>query len=319
MKIDLSHLKINIPRSIRNNLRKNIGKLDDIGDAFLHACRELFHEPSNYRTFVPGQTLFQTNRCIVVRFTVRWFLFQIIHIENQSVTLNHIESHRTNINQKTNLKAININDEIFQNAIPVTFANALQFEHSTTEIPEADTIQIILRHTHGAVPHVMLQHLKKYITKKFENRHDYSSTSTCTFFKQNKQTYHFENKKLAIIQETSGKHIDAVQILPKFVNFNTFIKTNTKTTNKLDETELIKLYNSITTHITNTQQDTTNLLIDRLTIPRHIFQPFINQQHIQTNNSHNNYRAPTWHIDLLLCAINNSVIRPHFKGNANTT
>jgi hypothetical protein len=70
-KIDLDHLSITIPGHVREYVEKLTTKLDDVGNAFLHACREAYAQPSAYRTFVPGQTLFQTNRCVAVRITVR--------------------------------------------------------------------------------------------------------------------------------------------------------------------------------------------------------------------------------------------------------
>jgi hypothetical protein len=94
--VDLSHLSIDLSERIRSYLRQIKRKLDDVGDAFLHACREIYVESSHYRKFVPGQTLFQTNRCIAICITVRWFLYVVLHVENQTVTIEHLQCHHWN-------------------------------------------------------------------------------------------------------------------------------------------------------------------------------------------------------------------------------
>lgn len=313
--IDLSHLKFSIPETVRNYLRNVTTKLDDLGDAFLHASRDIFTTPSKYRTFVPGQTLFQSNRCIIIRFTVRWFLYQVLHIENGTITLEHIESHRTNLNQKTDLKKLHRTSNEFIHALPPSFKNFLDFEYSSENIRQTDTIHIILRHTHGKIPHVMLQHLKSYLNHAFELHEDHSSTSFSTFFKLNRKNYYFTNNKLATIQETSGKHIDAFQMIPKFLELRTFISPNHSTTsNVLTDSQLQSLYDKITQEIQNFPNDTDNITLDKLIILRHNFDSILKIKNIQTNYSNNRFRAPIWHTDLLLCSINFSVVKPHFKG-----
>jgi hypothetical protein len=313
--VDLSHLSIDVPERIRSYLRQLKRKLDDVGDAFLHACREIYTEPSNYRKFVPGQTLFQTNRCVAIRITVRWFLYVVLHVENQTVTIEHLQCHPTGITQKTNLRSIDPTGPRFTAAIPYSARELFQFQVTNLDVRDADTIHLLLRHTHGSRPHVMLQHLKSYVRDVYENHPDYSSTRT-SLVKPRRTNYNFLQRKLVLIQETAGKHIDALQLLPTFLNLGKFMTDNSKhTENKLSEFELDTMYDTIVNLFDTVPQDQQQLTIDRLVIPRSLFKPFAHLSQIKTNNTHRENRASMWLMDLLLCALNNSVVRPHFKGH----
>jgi hypothetical protein len=173
--VDLAHLTINIPLHIQKYLKELKSKLDDIGDAFLHACREAYAEPSMYRTFVPGQTLFQTNRCVAIRITVRWCLFIVLHVQDHTVTVEHLQCRPTGITQALNLNQLT--EEDIKKALPQTLRNFMNFEHKHSSVQDADTIHFVLRHTHGSLPHVMLQHLKLFMKNLFENHADYTSTT----------------------------------------------------------------------------------------------------------------------------------------------
>jgi hypothetical protein len=50
-----------------------------------------------------------------------------------------------------------------------------------------------------------------------ERREDFLETSTETFFEYNRTIYRYEFAKQLLVQETSGKHIDARQLLPTFL------------------------------------------------------------------------------------------------------
>jgi hypothetical protein len=314
--IDLGHLSITIPPTVRKYVKDLTTKLDDIGDAFLHACREAYAEPSAYRTFVPGQTLFQTNRCVAVRITVRWCIFIVLFVENKTVRLEHLECHRTGIAQDTHLKSLD--PEEFKQALPQSLKDVLLFQHPGSGIHDVDTNQIVLRHTHGSLPHVMLQHLKSFIDDFLQIHPDYTST-TNSLLRPRKVNYNFLDKKLVLVQETSGKHIDALQILPTFLNLGRFLTKNAKNTNnKLSELELDAMYETIVQLLQNLPDDQQHLTLDNLIIPRSLANSFMNLAHIKTNYTHRENRASMWVMDLLLCALNNSVIRPHFKGNRPT-
>jgi hypothetical protein len=161
----------------------------------------------------------------------------------------------------------------------------------------------------------MLQHLKTFIKTFFETHADYTSTSNSLFFKLKKKNYHFSNNKLATLQETSGKHIDALQIIPNFLNLGNFFSGNQHSmANTLDELELQNLYTKISTDLQNLPDDIHQLKLDKLIIPKHLLIPILELKTIKTNNTKMLHRSPIWITDLILCALNNTVIRPHFKG-----
>jgi hypothetical protein len=320
--LDLTHLSMQIPERVRTYLKElkrvHKKKLDDVGDAFLHACRELYAEPSNYWTFVPGQTLFQTNRCIAVRITVRWFLFVVLHVRNHTVTIEHLQCHPTGITQKTELKEIDPTSTRFKSAIPHSARDVFNFQVANSCVQEADTIHLVLRHTHGSRPHVMLQHLKSFFNNFYQNHQDYTSTSM-SLLKPRRTNYNFLDKKLVLIQETSGKHIDALQLLPTFLDLGKFLSDNSKSTeNKCTELQLDTMYDKIVELIHSVPDDQDELTIDRLIIPKSQFTAFAYLSQIKTNNTRRENRASMWLMDLLLCALNNSVVRPHFRGHRET-
>ena len=314
--VDLTHLSIHIPERIRKYVKDLKTKLDDVGDAFLHACREVYAEPSTYRKFVPGQTLFQTNRCIAIRLTVRWFLCVVLHVQNHTVTIEHLKCHRTGITQKSDLKTIDPTGPRFKRALPYNSHNLFAFQQAVnSEMQHADTIHFVLRHTHGSRPHVMLQHFKSFLKNVYENHPDYTSTRSSPA-KPRRTNYNFLHNQLVIVQETSGKHIDAVQLLPTFLNLGKFLTKNSKRTeNKLSELELDTMYENILNLFDTVPEHQDRLTIDRLIIPRSQFRSFANLSEIKTNDSDRENRASMWIMDLLLCALNNSVVRPHFKGH----
>jgi hypothetical protein len=119
-----------------------------------------------------------------------------------------------------------------------------------------------------------------------------------------------------LIQETAGKHMDALQLLPTFLDLGKFMTENSKhTENKLSEFELDSMYERIVNLFDSVPEGQQKLTIDRLVIPRSQFKPFASLSQFKTNNTHRENRASMWLMDLLLCALNNSVVRPHFKGH----
>jgi hypothetical protein len=75
------------------------------------------------------------------------------------------------------------------------------------------------------------------------------------------------------------------------------------------------MYENIVQLLRNLPPDKHQLIIDKLIIPRAFARQFAYLSHIQTNYTHRQNRASMRVMDLLLCALNNSVVRPHFKGN----
>jgi hypothetical protein len=312
---DLSHIKLKIAAGVRASL-KDVTKCDDLGDALLHGIREFFGEPSKYRTFVPGQTLFQSNRCIVVRFTIRWFSLVVFHVENNRIVVEHVGCHKTVIEKDTVLKNLTINDVEFLHSLPESFKDFLDFEYCDENVRATDTIHILLRHSRARVPHSMLQLLKKFVRNTMERREDFLETSIETFFKYNRTIYRCDFSKQLLVQETSGKHIDARQLLPTFLkNFSFTSKQSKHTKNMLDEEQIYTMYGEVRDRIMSIALDVDELQLDKLIIPRTIFEDYLALETLKTNNSHNNFRGPLWIIDLVLCGLNVSVIRPHFKGS----
>lgn len=84
--------------------------------------------------------------------------------------------------------------------------------------------------------------------------------------------------------------------------------------NTLDELELQNLYTKISTDLQNLPDDIHQLKLDKLIIPKHLLIPILELKTIKTNNTKMLHRSPIWITDLILCALNNTVIRPHFKG-----
>jgi hypothetical protein len=161
----------------------------------------------------------------------------------------------------------------------------------------------------------MLQHLKSFLKNVYEIHPDYTSTRMSPA-KPRRTNYNFLHNQLVLVQETSGKHIDALQLLPTFLNLGKFMTQNSKRTeNKLSELELDTMYENIVNLFDTVPQDQDQLNIDRLIIPRNQFRSFAQLSQIKTNYSDRENRASMWIMDLLLCALNNSVVRPHFKGH----
>jgi hypothetical protein len=161
----------------------------------------------------------------------------------------------------------------------------------------------------------MLQHLKTFTETYFENHPDHTSTRK-SFIKSRRVNYNFLDSKLVIVQETSGKHIDALQLLPTFLQLGKFLSENSKETrNKLSESELDAMYEKIVQLFNDLPPDQDRLIVDKLVIPRRFATRFARLSDIQTNYTRRQNRASMWVMDLLLCALNNSVVRPHFKGN----
>jgi hypothetical protein len=103
------------------------------------------------------------------------------------------------------------------------------------------------------------------------------------------------------------------------LNLGNFLTENSKRTeNKLSECELDSMYEKIVNLLQNLPNDQESLTIDRLIIPKALATSFASLSHIKTNNTHRENRASMWLMDLLLCALNNSVVRPHFKGHKGT-
>jgi hypothetical protein len=316
---NLSRLNIIIPQDVKDYLNdlisKNV-KLDDVGDAFLHACREAFCEPSKYRTFVPGQTLFQTNRCIAVRFIVRWFVFVVFHVENKKFTIEHVECYPTNLNQRTNLKELDMNSKEFMESIPKTFQEFLEFKDVNSKFKEVDTTHILLRHTSGSPSQVMLNHLKRFINKNIESRDDWIRTNSSSSFKRNRKEYIFSENRLVLVQETSGKHIDARQIVPTLLNaFDFQHETQCRINNMLSLDNLDNLFENMRSQMRSTITEEDFISFDNLVIPSTVQEHFMNLEYLKTNNYRKQNRAVRWTVDLILCALNHSVVRPYFKGS----
>jgi hypothetical protein len=80
-------------------------------------------------------------------------------------------------------------------------------------------------------------------------------------------------------------------------------------------TELDAMYEKIVQLLKNLPPDQHQLIVDKLVIPKTFARQFTCLSNIQTNYRRRQIRASMWVMDLLLCALNNSVVRPHFKGN----
>ena len=306
---DLSNLNIEVTDEVRNYLRASgLRKLDDIGDAFLHAAREVLFEPSRYRVLVSGQTLFPSNRCVAVRVLVKWFVILVMHVENLNFTVEHIECHPTNLDQKTNLKDLDIDGSVFKSAIPQSFREALSF--SSQMFKEVDTIHLVLRQTTGKVPHVMHGKLKKCISNCLKSSAQYTGQSSTVFFRHNRENFHFEGNRLVIVQETSGKHNDARQILRDALDKVSSISEFGA--QLLTDVELKifsgKVFKAVADAI---EKNETIAVVDNLLIPC-TFEPILKSLDcLETGPS--TREAVKWLFDLILCMLNHSVVKPYFR------
>ncbi len=75
------------------------------------------------------------------------------------------------------------------------------------------------------------------------------------------------------------------------------------------------MYKKIVQLLKNLPPDQHQLIVDKLVIPKTFARQFKCLSNIQTNYMRRQNRASMWVMDLLLCALNNSVFHPHFKGN----
>ena len=143
--------------------------------------------------------------------------------------------------------------------------------------------------------------------------YDYIVYSTSMFFKHNRRNFHFENNKLVVLQETSGKHIDARQILP--VTLNAFPSINdlcSPVKKILSYSELHTLFTLILSKITTTVENLDSIaVVENLILPCCLKPDFERLSELETNPASND--ATRWIIDLILRMLNRSVVAPHFK------
>jgi hypothetical protein len=95
-------------------------------------------------------------------------------------------------------------------------------------------------------------------------------------------------------------------------------RTPKRTENKLSEPELDSMYQKIVHLLQSLSNDQESLTIYRLIIPEALATSFASLSHIKTNKTYREHRESMWLMDLLLCALNNSVVHPHFKGHKST-
>ncbi len=313
---DLDHLEVVIPLHVREYLRQlmKTSKLDDVGDAFLHACREVLCGSSNYREFIPGQTLFQTNRCVAVRIVANWFVLVVLHIDNLTFTLEHVECFNTNLDQSNIVfKDLHITDQIFLDAIPRSFSESLEFQGSSAVFTPVNTIHFLIRHTSGRIPHSIMLKLLAYIEKSLKDRSDFAGVQQTSFFKSNRQTFRFEGNKLLFMQQTSGKHVDARQVLPTtFENIPSMTAERGSGHRMLTEDEVTDFYQTMLTASSKVDDGTFGTL-DNLRIPKDLLPAMKACFDIQTTLLTRN--AGKWLSDLVLCSLNHSVVKPMYTGS----
>jgi hypothetical protein len=276
----------------------SLRKLDDVGDALLHALRETLMTPSNYRPVIAAAPAFPGSRCVCLFLTERHLLAIVLTIQSNNYIFQHILYHEWKLPN-----AYDLTIKTFIPHLPDSLYPLLDF--TTNTLPDTTLIRIIIRQGTSARGNRLHHSLfKEAMVRRFQSESAFTRVELQRTRAGVRNVHHYTDGCLRIVEHSVGRHTDAQQILPNILStYESFapISENVRPDIRLTEPEKLCFFN----HMLNASDHTNLVSIEHLQI---------------STNVANQLRLYTIHAarisDLLLVACDKSTVRSQFSGQA---
>jgi hypothetical protein len=298
-------------------------KLDDLGDALLHALNELLCGGSNYRQLVPASSSLQCNRSVVVLVQPTMTYWTALHVTWNKYELLDFGCYQSSLRYATyNLPStIHIIKSTLDDNLraALTSTAAVVDEQGNTIYPSVDHIKMIVKQTTGfkqftsqqagALTQSTASALKQLCTESVGTPHQLSERRDKIFGSLYIETNLATGQKYQVVR-SAGKHTNALLAFPNWMQENdaTFVEKRTLTMDSEDSK--IKLFTALQTLACSTESQLEMLHLskqaqDKLVsigpttddITKHVFVDLLliginkNEQHVKSIAA--NYRKIT--------------------------